>query len=53
MFFLAYIGILVLPIVFGIKTRRWYLGFLAFFLEVLAIMKYHKRRNKNLPFFMI
>ena len=36
---LAYIGIFVCPVVLGIKTRKWFIGAVAFFLEVVAIME--------------
>lgn len=45
MFMLAWLGILVLPITLGIISKKWYIGVITFFVEIIAIMEYETKDN--------
>jgi len=42
---LAWLGILVLPITLGVVSKKWYIGGIAFFIEIIAIMEYETKDN--------
>ena len=53
MFMLAWLGILVLPITLGVVSKKWYLGLITFFIEIIAIMEYETKDNFYTYFAMV